>query len=131
MKNQRYSRQRQLVLEAVLSRRDHPSADEIYLDVRTRDSRISRGTVYRNLRLLSENGEIMHVKVPSADRYDWRLDKHYHLICTECGRVSDIALEYDPKLDERVFEETGYAINRHRIVFEGVCPECLASQTAK
>lgn len=131
MKNQRYSRQRQLVLEAVLSRRDHPSADEIYLDVRTRDSRISRGTVYRNLRLLSENGEIMHVKVPSADRYDWRLDKHYHLICTECGRVSDIALEYDPKFDERVFEETGYAINRHRIVFEGVCPECLASQTAK
>lgn len=131
MKNQRYSRQRQLVLEAVLSRRDHPSADEIYFDVRTRDSRISRGTVYRNLRLLSENGEIMHVKVPSADRYDWRLDKHYHLICTECGRVSDIALEYDPKLDERVFEETGYAINRHRIVFEGVCPECLASQTAK
>ena len=55
MKKQRNSKQRQLVLDAVLDRCDHPTADQIYLDVRAKDDKISRGTVYRNLGILSEN----------------------------------------------------------------------------
>ena len=65
MKQLRNTRQRQLVLDAVRARRDHPSADQIYLDVRAVDGRISRGTVYRNLSILEESGEILHVKVLS------------------------------------------------------------------
>ena len=61
MKKQRNSRQRKLILDIVASRHDHPTADQIYLDVRTQDSQISRGTVYRNLGILSENGEIANV----------------------------------------------------------------------
>ena len=45
----RNTKQRELVLEAVINRRDHPTADEIFADVRERDGKISRGTVYRNL----------------------------------------------------------------------------------
>ena len=56
MKQQRNTRQRQLVLDAVRARCDHPSADQIYLDVRAVDDRISRGTVYRNLKVLVEAG---------------------------------------------------------------------------
>ena len=57
MKNLRNSKQRQIVLDAVRARCDHPSADQIYLDVRTTDAKISRGTVYRNLGILSDTEE--------------------------------------------------------------------------
>ena len=66
----RNTRQRKIVLEAVQEHHDHPSADQIYLEIRAKDPRISRGTVYRNLNILSEEGQITHVKVPGADRYD-------------------------------------------------------------
>ena len=126
MKQQRKSRQRQLILDTVMTRCDHPTADQIYLDVRAKDDKISRGTVYRNLGVLSEYGEVTNVKVPaaSADRYDSRQDLHYHLYCTNCGKVSDAPLPYHPEFDEKVEQETGFRIARHRGIFEGICPEC-------
>ena len=124
MKKQRKSKQRELILDAVRKRCDHPTADQIYLDVRAKDEKISRGTVYRNLGVLSEDGEITNVKVPAADRYDSRLDRHYHLFCTDCGRVFDAPMSYHEEYDEQIAEETGFQINRHRIIFEGLCPEC-------
>lgn len=124
MKQRRDTRQRQIVLEAVRARCDHPTADQIYLDVHAVDERISRGTVYRNLNCLSEDGEINHIKVPGADRYDKRTDLHYHLICTECGSVCDVPLVYDASTDALLAEKTGFAVKRHRTVFEGVCPAC-------
>lgn len=120
----RNTKQRQIVLDAVKSRRDHPSADDIYLDVRRKDNRISRGTVYRNLNHLAESGEITHVRVPSADRYDLRLDRHYHLFCVGCGLVIDAPVPYQESHDETVAAETGFQIQRHRTVFEGLCPQC-------
>lgn len=128
MKKQRYSRQRQLVLDAVCARCDHPTADQIYLDVRARDDQISRGTVYRNLGVLSEAGAIAHVKTPAADRYDARLDRHHHLLCIRCGRVFDAPLRYCVEYDALVAGETGFHIFGHRTLFEGVCPACAAAQ---
>lgn len=124
MKQQRNSRQRQIILDAVMSRCDHPTADQIYLDVREKDERISRGTVYRNLGILSEDCIITNVKVPSADRYDSRLDRHYHMFCTKCKKVWDAPMSYQEKYDEEVEVETGFQISRHRIIFEGLCLEC-------
>lgn len=122
---QRNTKQRMLVLEAVRARHDHPSADEIYFDVRAKDARISRATVYRNLNVLAQSGEIAHVRVPAADRYDFRRDKHYHMFCVRCGRVSDAPVVYREELDGGVEEATGFKVERHRMIFEGVCPECL------
>ncbi len=125
-KQQRDTRQRRMIYDNVMSRCDHPGADEIYLDVHSQDEKISKGTVYRNLGILSENGDILHVRVPGADRYDSRLDNHYHILCTECGRVIDAPIEYNKKSDLIVEEQTGFVIKRHRAFFEGICPECLA-----
>ena len=124
MKQKRNSRQRQMILDAVSKRHDHPTADEIYLDVRAKDEKISRGTVYRNLGVLTENREISNVKLPAADRYDCRIDYHYHLLCTECNKVFDAPHIYHREFDEKAAEDTGFLIKRHRVVFEGVCPEC-------
>ncbi len=113
----RNTRQRKIVLEAVQEHHDHPSADQIYLEIRAKDPRISRGTVYRNLNILSEEGQITHVKVPGADRYDCRTDFHYHLICTGCGAVCDAPFSYDPTPDKTIAAESGYRITRHRMIF--------------
>ena len=124
----RDTRQRRLVLEAVRSRADHPSADDIYLAVREQDERISRGTVYRNLNVLAQAGEITHVKVPAADRYDLRQERHYHLFCVGCGAVCDAPLDYRAQLDRQVEGQTGFAVERHRTIFEGLCPACQAKK---
>lgn len=124
MKKRRNSRQRQMVLDAVTARCDHPTADQIYMDVRANDDRISRGTVYRNLGILLENDEITNVKLPLAERYDSRRDRHYHIVCTSCGKVFDAPLGYHQQFDEQIEKETGFRINRHNLIFEGLCPEC-------
>ena len=124
-KQMRDTKQRRLVYDAVMNRCDHPNADDIYMDVYAKDNKISKATVYRNLKVLSETGDILHVKVPGADRYDSMLDNHYHIICTVCGTVIDSPIDYNYESDSFVEGKTGFKINRHRTVFEGICPECL------
>ena len=66
----RNTRQRKLVLDAVRQSYNHPTADEIYNAVREQDDKISRGTVYRNLNLLADAGEILSIKTPGGSRFD-------------------------------------------------------------
>lgn len=113
-----------MVLQAVQSRCDHPTAEQICEDVHAVDPKISHGTVYRNLNRLSEDGAISHVRVPGADRYDLRTDFHYHMFCVKCKKVADVPHSYKPNLDEEMMRQSGYQIIRHRLIFEGICPEC-------
>lgn len=75
------------------------------------------------LGILAGSGDILQVKVHSADRFDCRLDLHYHLLC-RCGSVTDVPLNYQEELDRRLSQLTGDQILRHRTVFEGLCPKC-------
>lgn len=124
MKQQRSTKQRQLILETVKARLDHPSADQIYLDVRMTDDKISRGTVYRNLNVLVEQGELHQVELPQTNRFEAQLTKHYHLVCKECGTVSDAPLPYQSSLDKELADKLGYAVEMHQIVFQYLCPDC-------
>jgi len=124
MRQRRSTKQRQMILDIVNEHRDHPSADEIYLEVRTRDHKISRGTVYRNLNLLVEDEQIKHVKLSGADRFDWQKDSHYHMICVGCGKLTDLPITYRNELDFETAEKTGYENVIHRTIFEGICSEC-------
>ena len=128
MAQRRKTRQRDLVLAVIEARCDHPTADQVYLDARAIDPKISRGTVYRNLKVLKQQGKILHVRLPITDRYEARVDHHYHLVCTECDEVYDLPLPYRMSLDEEVEAATGFAIGRHRTVFEGLCPACQAAK---
>ena len=118
----KYSKQRDTILENVLSRCDHPTADMVYEDVRMILPNISLGTVYRNLNLLVELGSIRKIVMPgSSDRYDKTLESHYHLFCNKCGSVHDIMLVDIKNIDTLVEEETGFKIVSHDIVFTGIC----------
>lgn len=121
----RDTRQRQLVLQAVRSHRDHPTADSIYLDVLSRDSHISRATVYRNLKCLGDTEEILRIEVPGADRFDLRTEEHYHFLCIRCGALTDVPNDYRKDWDRQTEKRMkGYLVIRHKTVFEGVCPLC-------
>ena len=114
-----------MILEAVQALQDHPSAARIYSEVRKSDPKISLGTVYRNLKLLADNGEIRQVKVSGAERFDWRQDTHYHLLCRRCGMLIDAPMTYRGELDRILSEETGFHVEQHCMIFEGLCPVCL------
>ena len=120
----RDTRQRRLTYEAVMKRWDHPTAEQIYQDVRSIDKNISKGTVYRNLNLLAESKEITLVKVPGENRFDRTLTNHYHILCKRCGKVVDAPIDYISFNESKVEEETGFKIDKHSIIFEGLCKDC-------
>lgn len=126
---QRNTVQRALVYEAVNRLKSHATADEIYHDIAAQHPSISRGTVYRNLNLLAENGEIARIEVPGGpDRYDHRCFSHYHARCLGCGRLFDIEMDYMPDLPQRIIDAHGFAVSGHDILFNGLCPDCQQAE---
>ncbi|MBQ5951267.1 MAG: transcriptional repressor [Lachnospiraceae bacterium] len=117
-----------MILDAVRGRCDHPTADDIYLELRARDPRISRGTVYRNLKRMAQTGEIGLVQTSPAERFDLRTDPHSHLRCCLCGRVWDAPVPYREEDDRMAEETTGFSVRGHSTVFEGVCADCRKAQ---
>jgi Fur family ferric uptake transcriptional regulator/Fur family peroxide stress response transcriptional regulator len=121
----RRSRQREVVLEVLRSTDSHPTADWIYERVREWIPNISLGTVYRNLRVLKEEGEILELDYGATfSRYDARTTGHYHFRCESCGRVFDIDLPEGTGLDGEVAQATGFTVNHHRLEFYGKCNAC-------
>ena len=121
----RMTRQRGIILEELRRNNTHPSADEIYERVRKRLPRISLGTVYRNLEILSELGEIQKLETGSSiKRFDGNPVRHYHIRCICCDRVVDAPVEPLINTSKDIHEATSYKIIGHRFKFIGVCPEC-------
>lgn len=120
----RNTKQRTLILDIVRAHGDHPTAEDIYRDVHEQNPKVSRGTVYRNLNLLEETGDIISIEVPGGNRFDRRCDPHAHVICCSCGAVCDAMVEHDHTLDGMAERQTGYIITRHETLFYGICPSC-------
>jgi Fe2+ or Zn2+ uptake regulation protein len=128
--HRRNTRQRELVLAAVCGG-SHPAAREIF-DKIAKTERISLGTVYRNLMILEEDGEIVQVKSdPELVRYDRRMDHHHHLHCKICGGVFDMPLPYNAGFDREAAKKSGFRIERHSITFEGTCTACMGKKPPK
>lgn len=125
----KYSRQRELILETLRNAHTHPTAEELYAQVKQQRPSISLGTIYRNLNLLVELGVIRKVEsVGSASiRYDGRNDEHCHLVCSSCGKIMDINLDYFTSIDAKVLSDTGFTVSEHGIVLKGLCKECASS----
>ncbi len=123
--NMKYSRQREVILEEVKFRYDHPTADMIYHSVLEKIPNISLGTVYRNLNQLVEHGLIRKILIPDdSDRFDFNLKNHQHLYCTCCKQVFDIESNVLKGIDKVIEKETNYIILSHEIVFTGICEAC-------
>ena len=90
----KHSRQRDAILLNLSQRYDHPTAEMVYFDIKEQYPNISLGTVYRNLSLLAELGEIQKISTGvGPDRFDGNPAPHYHFFCSKCGSVIDLEME--------------------------------------
>ncbi len=118
--------QRALVLKTVRKLACHPTADEVYAAVVAEYPTISRGTIYRNLKQLSESGEIRSIEVPgNATRFDHCCHGHHHVRCLMCDGVFDVDAKYILGLEKMITDAHGFTISGYDLMFKGVCPECL------
>lgn len=118
------TKQKEAILAAVCTIRTHPTADEIYDKLRKDFPRISLGTVYRNLNTFAEKGDIRKVSIPgSGDRFDYRIDKHEHLVCEKCGNVFDVDAQVDIKL-----LDTKASYHEYSLVLYGICNGCFSKE---
>ena len=129
MKTLKYSRQRESIKASLMSRHDHPTADALYASIREEFPNISLGTVYRNLSLLSDLGEIKKLaSFGGADRFDGRVEPHCHFMCTECGCVIDLETEDMQDIMKRAGEHFNGIITDCSARFFGMCEDCMKKE---
>ena len=123
-KTTRNTRQRTVILEKLREVTSHPTADEIFAMTRTSLPRISLGTVYRNLELLTRQGDILCLENGSSQkRFDGNTMPHHHVRCSQCGRLGDIEADI-PLPPVGSIKAEGFTLTGAQIVFEGVCSRC-------
>lgn len=126
MQTRRTSKKRQSIYDALCATTAHPSAEQLYAQLKPEMPDLSLGTVYRNLNVLIEDGLIITVgNVNGEVRYDANTSNHSHFICTKCGRVDDVFL--DLSIDSRypeVEDITGGKVNGHTLNYFGLCDNC-------
>ena len=123
MNGKRYSRQRELIYEALRQTEQHPTAEMIYQWLKPANPSLSLGTVYRNLNLLADEGAIRRMAFP-VERYDAETMPHPPFCCDQCGAVYDLHLPYDAELDRQALLASGHDVTGHEVVFHGICTKC-------
>ena len=99
MATSKYSHQREAIINFLTGRTDHPTADVVYQYLRNDLPTISLGTVYRNLNQMATSGRILRLHVDGkTDHYDACTAPHAHLLCTKCGAVRDIHMNFEDDL---------------------------------
>ena len=119
--------QRLAIYQALCNTVEHPSAEEIYQQVRKRFPMISLGTVYKTLERFYDVGLIQKVSpVTEVARYDAIVTAHHHLICVECQSIKDIEASV-PVPQVSLPEGIDFQVVRHQVVIQGYCPTCRKS----
>ena len=124
MKN--YSKQREDLLNILKNSRSHPTAEELYEKAKEKIPSVSRGTVYRNLKDLVDEGYIIKISMASgADRYDYIHKKHNHIICKSCGTVKDFEYNFDLEdVKQSVIKQTEVSTLLDGVIMYGICEKC-------
>ena len=126
MKVRKYSRQREAILAKIRSTTSHPTADWIYQELKEGFPNLSLGTVYRNLVLFREDGDIVSVgSVNGQERFDGNTLPHGHFVCQKCTAVIDIDLPDDQsELITNQNNINGNKVERIDFTAYGICNMC-------
>lgn len=120
------SKQRNAIKEFLMTRTDHPTADMVYENIKKTFPNISLGTVYRNLSLLTELGEIQKISIGNEpDRFDGTVGSHNHFVCTECHQVIDLKMEKIDHITLMAGQHFEGKVTGHVTYFYGICGECM------
>ena len=122
----KYSRQRESIKTFLSGRTDHPTAEVIYTALREDQPHISLGTVYRNLSLLTQLGEIRKISTGDGpEHYDGDTTLYHHFICKNCHRVMDLWSKDADRLVEAAAKSFHGQIEGCCVNFYGLCEDCL------
>ena len=120
----RHSDVRDKIYEYLCGTKTHPSANMIYNDLKPSIPKLSLGTVYTNLKLFEELGQVIRVaNVNGFERYDADTSEHVHLACDECGAVIDI-MDADIRKAKKACQAGQAQIKSIQIVLHGTCEKC-------
>lgn len=126
MSTLKYSRQRESIKEFLATRTDHPTADTIYTNLREVYPNISLGTVYRNLALLVDMGEIIKITTGDGpDHFDGNIRPHYHFICNNCHQVMDLEMDSIDQIKQVAEKNFDGKIDGFVTHFFGSCRDCV------
>ena len=121
------SKKRDAILTKIKSTKSHPSAEWVYRQLKPEYPDLSLGTVYRNIAVLKEEGQVITAHIVNGqERLDGCTHSHPHFVCDICGAVIDGEVELpevEPYLSEG--ERQGFKIERQELVFHGKCSNCL------
>ena len=124
-----YSRQREAIKTCLMGRKDHPTADMVYMSIKQEYPNISLGTVYRNLQLLTDLGQTQKIKVGDGiDHYDGDVSPHYHFYCTKCHSVLDLEMDRVDMINDIASRNFDGQIQGHILCFTGLCGECAKAE---
>lgn len=122
----KYSRQREAIKEFLMTRSDHPTADVIYQNIKLIYPNISLGTVYRNLGLLSDMGEILKITAGDGkEHYDGDVRPHNHFVCKNCGCVIDMHMDNIDHIMDTARQGFNGQIDGYTTIFYGTCGSCI------
>ncbi len=121
----RITRQRRVILDEFKKANTHLTADEVYNRVKKSIPKVSLGTIYRNLEVLSEHGFIDKIELAGHQKmFDGNLNKHYHMRCINCQKLIDIPSR-DVVIDTSRAEQTGsFRVSGYRLELVGLCENC-------
>ena len=125
--------QRQVIYEAVVDSREHPTPELIYEQVRQRIPSISLGTIYKNVKTFLDSGVLREVTLHHGSlRLESNMTPHHHLVCSSCKAIFDIEESaVEPiKLPRRKLP-VGFSIKQCRVEFVGECKSCQSASPRK
>ena len=113
------------ILEFLKNNLNHPTAEEIYNAVNIKLPRITKATVYKNLKVLSAEGLIKEVNVKGISRFEAKMDPHHHIICKNCAKIIDFTSQglTDYALQMVKVQKT-FKIHSTETYFYGLCNNC-------
>ena len=128
----RGSKQKTAVLSAAKQLANHPSAQEIFFKARLQILSISFSTVYRNLGILVDEGDLITITSNGSEvHYDHIVNNHCHIQCRNCGKVRDIdvpAVDFNGILPS---DASGFTVDGVSVTFTGMCEECIVRTDTK
>ena len=109
------------ILTIVMRKGEHPTAEQVFMEMKANNPKIAQGTVYNNLNALVDEGRIIRISEPGfPDRFD-NTTRHDHMVCIKCGRLADVKL---PDFTEEIERNSGEKIMSYVLRLRYICPEC-------
>jgi len=122
--------QRIAICRLVLSSREHPTAQEIYRNVKRVHPTVSLATVYKTLQVLKELRLIQELPLPQSEaRFDSNVSPHLNAVCLQCGNVSDVKDQSLSNVVSRAASKTKFKVTGQRFDLYGVCDKCARRRT--